>query len=172
MGDVKGEDPFEHLPEKRGDQSGENSGFGVDFDFGYEFVDGEKNQERQGEGQQILQKKVVDEGYEIGIYMIGDEGAFCKRPVEGCPDGGDEERGQEDDADDEHDEIFHQTVVEEGFLIVGFENEIDGVDQVGKQKTGADEGTDQAEPSQIGEMKGDILHLLKKCGIESDKKFI
>ena len=104
--------------------------------------------------------------------MLGDEGALHKRATEGRPYGSDKEGGQKDDADDEHDEVFHQAVIKERFLVAGFKNKIDGSDQVGKQEAGADKGTDEPEPSQIGEIVRDFLRALKKCGIQPDKEFI
>ena len=103
--------------------------------------------------------------------MIGHEGAFLDRAVEGCPYGGDRQGNQHDDSDNEHDQVLHQAVVEKGFLILSFEDEVDGIDQIGEQKTRRDKRTGQSEPSQVGDVLGKLLDPFEEIRVQLGEKF-
>jgi hypothetical protein len=56
-------------------------------------------------------------------------------------------------------------------LKIGFKDEIDGINQVGKQKTCSNKGTCQPKPSQICDVLGKFLDSLEKIGIQLGKEF-
>ncbi|MBA7698594.1 hypothetical protein ES703_107272 [subsurface metagenome] len=70
--------------------------------------------------------------------------------MDACPDEGDEDGDQHDDPDGEHDEVLHQAVVEEGFLVVGLEDDVYRVDQVGEEETCRNKRAGQSEPTEAG----------------------
>jgi hypothetical protein len=67
--------------------------------------------------------------------------------MDSCPNGCYGERDQHEDSDGKHDEIFYDSVIEEGFLVVRLEDEINGINEIGKQETSSDKGTEQSKPA-------------------------
>jgi hypothetical protein len=82
------------------------------------------------------------------------------------------EGDQHEDAYHEHDEVFHQPAVEEGFLVVGPEDVVYGVDEVGEHEAGGDEGPAQAEPAQVGHIPGDDLDPFEEQRIHPGEEFV
>jgi hypothetical protein len=162
MGYIKRKDSFENLPEECSDESGNDGAFCVNLNFGNEFIQGKKDEKRQGKRKKILEKKVIYEGDRFGINMVGDIGAFLDGPVDGRPNGCDRQGDQHDNSDEEHDHVFHHTIVKKRFLKVGFEYKINGIDEPGKQKTRGNEGSDESEQSQVCDILRKSLKIQKK----------
>ena len=107
----------------------------MDFDLRNEFIQHEEDKKCQSNGNEILDKEVVEEIDDLGIDVLFDKAALPDGSMNARPHEGDEDRYQHDDSYGEHDEVLHEAVVEEGFLVLGFEDEINRVDQVGKEET-------------------------------------
>jgi len=136
MSHVKGKDSLENLPEQRRDPGRNQSCPRVDLDLGDELVKHEEDHKGQGDRDEVLDEEVIDESDKIILDILGDEAVCLDGPVDAGPDKGDEQRDEHDDPDGEHDQIFHEPVVKERLLVVGLEDEVNGVDQVGKEKAG------------------------------------
>jgi len=171
MRHIKSEDPFESFEEKGAESGCDNSGSSMDFYLWDKFIQRKKDEKSQCEGNKILNKEIVYKRDEFRIDIIGDKGTFLYRSLDGCPGGCDEERDQHENSDGEHNDVFHDTVVEEGFLVVCLEDEIYGVDQVRKQKASGDKRPSKPEPPQVGDILGEIPDLLDKVGVELSEKF-
>ena len=130
VGHIKSEQPFEDLPEESADKGRNDRSFCVDFDLRNEFVEREKEQKCQSERDEVLEKKIVDQGHGLRIDVVGNKRAFLDDPVDGCPDSGDGQRDQHDDPYDKQQDVFHKPAVEEGFLLVCSEDGVYGIDQV------------------------------------------
>ena len=121
----------------------------MNLDLWNEFIQTEQDEESQGKGDEILNQEIIDQRYSFRIDVVGHDGAFFDAAVDGCPNGCYRKRDQHDDSDGEHDEIFYDSVIEEGFLVVGLEDEINGIDEVGEQETSSDERAEQSKPAQV-----------------------
>lgn len=168
---IEGKESFESLPEKGADQSGKGGGSGVDFDLRDEFVEREQNQESQGERDEVLDQKVIDKGDDFGVDVCGHDLAFSNRAVNGRPYGRYRERDEHDDSDDEHNKIFHKAVVEEGFLEAGFEDEVDGIDEIREEEAGCDKRAGEPEPTEVGDVPRELLDPGEEIGVELGEKF-
>jgi hypothetical protein len=87
------------------------------------------------------------------------------------PDHCDGQRKEQDDRYQKHDDVFHESVVEKGFLEVGLKYEIDGINQVGEEEAGCDQRTCEAEPTQISDVLGHELDFFENGRVELSKKF-
>jgi len=172
MSYVKSEDPLEDLPEQGGDPGRNQSCPGMDFDLRDELVEHEEDDKGQGDRDEILDEEIIDESDKIIIDILGDEAVCLDGPLDAGPDKGDEEGDEHDDPDGEHDQIFHEAVVEEGFLVVGLEDEVYGINQVGEKKAGCDKGAGQTEPAQIGDAARELPDSLEEVGIELGEEFL
>ena len=171
MSNIKSEYSFEDFYQKCSDSGCDNSRFGVNFYFRNKFVERKKDQKCQHERKKILNEKVVHKRDYFRIDIIGYERTFLYRAMEGRPYGCDRQGDQHDDTDDEHDQILHQSVVKKGFFVVGFEYEIDRINQVREQKTGGDKRTCQSKPSQVGDILGKLLYSLEEVRIQLSEEF-
>ena len=142
------------------------------FDFRDEFIEHEEDKKSQGDGDEILDKEIVEEIDDLRVDVLLDNAALPDGAVNAAPDKGDEDGNEHDDPDGEHDQVLHEAVVEEGFLVFGFEDEIDRVDQVGEEKTGRHKRAGQPEPAQVRDILRQILHSLEKVGVELGKEFL
>jgi len=142
------------------------------FNLRDKFIKRKQNKKSQSERNKILEKKVIGKRNNLRIYVLCDHGAFSYRGLHACPDEFHKERDQHDDSDDEHDEILHETVVKKGFLVVSFKNEVNGIDQFGKEKTCCNKRPDEPEPAQIGDITRKIFDSGEKIRVELSEKFI
>ena len=71
-----------------------------------------------------MNEKVIGKRDNLWINVIGDDRTLSNRTMDPCPDGCYKESDEHDDSDAEHDQVFHQAVVKEGFLVVSLEDEI------------------------------------------------
>ena len=172
MGHVKSEDSFKNFPEEGSDQSSDQGRFCINRYFRDEFIDGEEDKEGESEWYKILKEEVVDQRYCVWIDVVGNERALIDRAVYGCPYRGDRKGGQHDDSHHKHDEVFDQSVVEKGFLVVGFEYEVYRVNKIGKQKARCNQGSDQPEKAKVRDVSGYMLDPVDKKRIELSKEFI
>ena len=85
---IESKDSLECFPEKSAYYGSNECCLGVDFYLRDEFIDGKEYEKSQGEGDQVLQEKIVRDGEDSRIDMIGYKGAFLDCAVCGRPDGG------------------------------------------------------------------------------------
>jgi len=65
-----------------------------------------------------LDEKIVEERQRAGVDVIGDNRALTETALEGRPDGRDRKRQEHEDADDGHEEVLHEPVVEERLVVL------------------------------------------------------
>jgi len=172
VGNVESEHSFEYLPERTPDERCDGRCLCVDLHLRDKFVEREKNQKRQCERDEVLEKEVIDKRNRIGVDIVGNVRAFLDDPLDGCPHSGDGQRDQHDGPDDEQQDVFHEPPVEEGLLLVRSENAVYGFDHVRKQKAGCDERPCKAEPPEIGDIPGEILEPFEKGRVKPSKEFV
>ena len=172
MSHIEGKNSLESLPQKSSDQGGDESRLGVHFHFGDEFIERKKHETSQSEGDGVLEEEVVEQGNRFRIDVVGDKGAFLYEPGESRPNGRDGQGDEHKNSDNGHDDVFHEPLVDKGFVEVSLEYEVDGIDQVGKEKTSPNDGAHQTEPSEIGDVLGEKLNPFEKEGVVLGEEFV
>ena len=157
MDDVERENPLEDLVEQGRDRGRQGRRPGMDLFLGNELKEDEEDEEGQEIGDQVLNEEIIEEPNDLGIEVGGHDVAFLNGPAEGRPDGRDGQGKQHDGPGDEHDQVFHQAIIEERPVIAGLEDQVDGRDQVREQKARGDEGPDEPENPQVGDAPGQRL---------------
>jgi hypothetical protein len=172
MGHVESEDSFKNFPEKGSDQSCDQGSFCINGDLRDEFIYGEEDKEGESEWNKILKEEVVDQRYYVRIDIVGNERTFVDRAVYGCPYCGDRKGSQHDYPHHKHDQVLDQAVVKKGFLEVGFEYKVNGINKIREQKARCNKGSDQPEKAKVRYIPGYILDSVEKIRIELSEEFL